>query len=221
MLVESDKEQIEMLKRYWQDYGRLLLVAILVGLAAGYAWQYWHKYQLEQKIQAGSLYQRYSLLEVTGREPEAQTQLLNQLKDNYPRSAYTAFAAMLAAAHAVEAAQLDSALQQLLWVQEHTAQVSLRDLAAVRAARILLAQHQAEPSLQLLAKVAKDSIYYGLSKSVAGDAYTQLGKAAEANSAYQEAQLAYVALEVADPLLALKLSSPAPKAQPGTAAPAH
>ncbi len=206
MITETDQEQIEMLKRYWREYGRHVLIAILVGVGIGYGWQYWQKIQLQKNQEAAMLYHQYTLLAVSHQDPTKQATILKDLESQYPQSAYASFANLVAAMDSIEQNNPDEALQKLKWVKAHTKDENLADLAAVREARILLAQHQPQQSLELL-KSMQNSIYQPMVHSLEGDAYTQLGQGDSARKAYEAARQSYQALGMEDPMDQLKLSS--------------
>ena len=54
----SDKEQIDMLKKWWTNYGKSILIAIIVGLLLGYGWNYYRTHQATTREQASLIYQK-------------------------------------------------------------------------------------------------------------------------------------------------------------------
>lgn len=205
MLQDSDKEQIEQLKKLWNEYGRLLLIAIVVGVGIGFAWQYWQKAKMEKNLKAAVVYQQYSLAELN-HEPEAQKHL-ESLRESYSHTAYATFAALNQAAALVQQNDYEGALKSLQWVQVHTKVKELKELAILRMAQVYLALHQAEESLRQLAEL-RDSIYKPMAYSLEGDAYAFLGKTKEAQASYQVAQAAFEKAGVDDPMTRMKANSP-------------
>jgi len=48
MTNETDKEQIEQLKKWFKEYGLSILLAIVVGLGLGYGWRWYKSYQVTE-----------------------------------------------------------------------------------------------------------------------------------------------------------------------------
>ena len=51
----SEEEQVEQLKRFWQDYGTPILVGISLALAVFAGWRFWQQSQIEASAAAASL----------------------------------------------------------------------------------------------------------------------------------------------------------------------
>jgi len=60
----TDREQIDMLKKWWKDYGQSIAIAIMVGLVLSFGWRYWRAHQQQQVEQASSLYQTMMILDL-------------------------------------------------------------------------------------------------------------------------------------------------------------
>ena len=54
----TEEEQLEQLRRWWNDNGRATVVAIIVALAIGFGWQGWKQHSQSQREGASDLYQR-------------------------------------------------------------------------------------------------------------------------------------------------------------------
>ena len=203
MFNETDKEQIEQLKKFWHEYGRLLVVAIAVGLACGYGWQYWKKYQHEQQLKAAVLFQAFNVDVRT----QQQSKNLEELATSYKGSSYASFAKLTQAVSLIQEQHYDEALDILQWVRKNAPVKELRDLATIRAARLLLALNRAKESLDLLLEL-QDSVYQPMAYELEGDVYAVLGETKKATEAYQKADEAYAA-SGADNLIAnRKANSP-------------
>ena len=203
MFNESDKEQIEQLKKLWREYGRSLIVAIVIGLACGYGWQYWQKYQHAQNQQAVFLFHEAS----NQSDKKKQAEALNELTSNYERSPYSALAKMAQANEFIKQEHYGEALDSLKWVQNHAKSKSLQDLAKVRSARVLLVLHHPQQALDLLSEL-HDSVYQAMVYELEGDAYAALGNVKQAKKAYKKAQKAYAESGSKNLLIDRKVSSP-------------
>jgi predicted negative regulator of RcsB-dependent stress response len=93
-----------------------------------------------------------------------------------------------------------------MWVVEHSKDPAMRQIARIRAARLLLAMDKADDALALLNKRDDESMNI-LTDEVRGDIYAVQKNYAEARKAYTKAQSENPESRVLLPILELKLSS--------------
>ena len=78
----SEEEQVEKLKRFWQDHGTPILVGISLALAVFAGWRYWQQSHLETAAAAAAGYQAAleaaQKLTVNPDDKEANTELQRQ-----------------------------------------------------------------------------------------------------------------------------------------------
>jgi predicted negative regulator of RcsB-dependent stress response len=189
----TEEEQVEALKRWWQENGRSTVIAIVVALSASFGWQAWNGYQDSNMEQASNIYQQ--MLQVVGTAEMTEQQVAEtnalalQLKSDHPDSSYAQFAALQLARLAVANDELTEAEVQLRWVlMRAESGGDIAQVAELRLARVLAAQGQLDAALQILQQATGTS--YGASYAVArGDILLQQGHTDEARSAYQDAQI--------------------------------
>lgn len=187
----TEEEQVEALRRWWDENGRSTLTAIVVALAAGFGWQSWKGYDQNQQEGASDSYQ--AMLQTMGstglsnEQKQAGILQAEQLKTDYSGSTYAQFAALHLARLAVENDDLAEAQNQLRWVLgkadkgSDTAQVT-----QLRLARVLAAQGDTAQALAILTQ--SDEGPYQSSYAVArGDILLTLGRDDEAREAYSAA----------------------------------
>ena len=199
----SDKEQIELFKKWWKQYGWGLLFAILVGLSLGYGWRYWHQHQADRSTQASALYMQLASLEKPA--DNQGRSIVASLDEQYQATPYPTFAHLLLAKQEVDDQQLDQAIMQLTWVQDHSRIAAFQKLAALRKARVLLAMKQYKKAMTVLSTI-DGKVYQGQVALIQGDIYQAQGKVDQARKAYQTAQQALSQLGATDPMLAMKLA---------------
>ncbi len=211
----TEEEQVEALRRWWNDNGRSTIVAVVIAVAAGLGWQAWQAHQARQSSQASDLYQAL-LRAIEKQEPATPSpegiELAEQLKREFSGSAYAQFAALHLAAMAVEEGKLPAAQAQLEWVVSKAATDSdTAQIARQRLARVIAANGDTEQALKALA--AADPGPYAASYAVAeGDILLQSGRRDEARAAYARAlELTATAGQGMNlPLLQQKLQSLSP-----------
>lgn len=200
----TDKEQLELFKKWWNNYGKSVTIAIVIGLCIGFGWRYWHQYQSHRAERASDLYYQIQAATLQNQSAAAQ-QLTTQLMQNYANTPYASLIALSVAKKSVLEKNYDEALQQLNWVMKQSKSSSLKQIARLRAARILLTQQKHAAALQML-QVINDSTYQPLIDSVKGDIYTAMGNTDAAKKSYEAAQIQAHTMGIVDPSLQMKAS---------------
>lgn len=106
---------------------------------------------------------------------------------------------------AVEQNHLPLALDQLQWVMKNAIVSDLKQLARLRASRILLAENRPKAALNLLQTV-DDQAYQPLVGEIKGDIYAAMGNRESAKQFYETAQQSMKAMGINDPYLTMKIS---------------
>lgn len=194
MADRTEEEQIEAIKRWWDENGKSLIVGIVVALGGVFGYQAWQDHVRETGEAASSLYEdlvaavtRDSPFE-TIEEEQLKTGkfIATQLEETYPDSTYAHFAALFMAKVAVEAGDLDTAEKELNWALEHGIDESLEAMTRIRLARVKIARGEPEAALAMLESI--DPGTHSVSfEEVRGDAYMALNDEARAREAYGRA----------------------------------
>jgi predicted negative regulator of RcsB-dependent stress response len=92
---------------------------------------------------------------------------------------------------------------QLQWVLKHSKDPSIREIARLRIARLLIAENKAQTALELLKKI-DDKNFIGLIDEIRGDAYLSINDPKAARAAYQQALNELPNAEVTRPILQMK-----------------
>lgn len=198
----SDKEQIQLIKNWWKEYGNSVLIALLVFAAVNFSWHYWKQYKYTQMERSSLTYTQ--LLSVVEQQKLDDIQLFsNKLINDYPRSPYASLAAFILAKEFVQKGDFKQALEKMQWVMAHTHKKSFSQLARIRAARLLVELKRPKESLELLAKV-DDAAFGAAIEEAKGDAMIASGDNQGAEQAYQKA-LVLATGEAKSPLLKMKI----------------
>lgn len=201
----TNKEEAELLKQWFHDYGKPVIIAVVIGLGLGYAWRYYNQHQQQQAADASEVYQSVLVAAQTHQSSTDIAKLNKTLVTHYAKTPYASLSAFLVAQHAVTNQQWKTANQALTWVLDNTKLDSFKQLARIRLAKIAIDQKQATTALKYLNTV-DDKAFTPMIDSVKGDAYSALGKTQQADVSYQAALAQYALMGVTNPLLKLKLS---------------
>jgi predicted negative regulator of RcsB-dependent stress response len=199
----TEEEQVEALKRWWQENGRTLVIAVAVALSLGFGWQAWQANRTQQAAAASALYQR--MLEALDPAAEGQAtqarELAAQLKSEHGSTAYARFAGLHLARMAVLDGDLNRAESELRWVLSKVSKGSdLQTLAQLRLARVVAARGEAEDALAML-DAADPGAYAPLYAMARGDILMAADRSDEARAAYASAESALAAEAAQGPAL--------------------
>lgn len=200
----SDKEQAEMLKNWWNNYGRSIAIAVVIGLLIGFGWRYWNQHKIEREQKASAYYQAMLLADESNDSTAAQQQA-EILWKQFPGSLYATMAALFTAKEAVANNNLDLALEKLNWAIAHTNNNTFREIAKVRVSRILASQKKYDDALAIL-QVVDDKTFVAVVAETKGDIYSAQGRTAEAQKEYSEAKQAYTEVGIDNPFLQMKMA---------------
>ncbi|MCZ6830806.1 MAG: tetratricopeptide repeat protein [Gammaproteobacteria bacterium] len=210
----TEEEQLEALRKWWQENSRSTFAAIALALAASFGWQFWQDHRATQAETASSIYQdmleAVNLLTAAPAGPEQVAtvrHLAGTLKTGYAGSTYAQFAALHLAKMAVAEDDLATAEQELRWVLTANPVQEIQLLTRLRLARVVAAKGDTAAALAILE--TEDSGTYAASYAeVEGDVYMQLGQQEPARAAYERASsLALSEGSAASRSLQLKLES--------------
>jgi predicted negative regulator of RcsB-dependent stress response len=191
---QTEEEQVEAIRRWWQENGRSTIAVIVVALAAGFGWQSWKGYDLTRVESASTVYQNMlqSLNSTAGQAGSLDDakDLAEQLKTEYSSTTYAQFAALQLAKLAAQDNNPEEAQSQLRWALSQAKPGSdVATVAQLRLARVLASSGEPEQALEILT-AGKDSSYAASYAIAEGDIYMQLGRIDEARDAYAVAKLA-------------------------------
>ena len=186
----EEQEQIDAIKSWWKDNGKLVVLAVIACLLTIAAFQGWRYYRAQQAERAATLFSQLDEAE-RANDSKRVRDIAAQVIDRYPSTAYAGMAALTAAKAGVMTGEIEDALKNLQWAIDRAKDEDLRDIARLRLAGLLLDQKKYDEALKLL-DVKTNDAYSMLYADLKGDVLTAQGRPAEARAAYQ------VALEKSD-----------------------
>ncbi len=184
-IYQTEDEQVEALKKWWQENGKSAIFGVLLGLSAIFGWREWQDYETEMAASASNLYQQ---MVAAAREQKAEEliKVANEISANYESTAYSVFARLALARVAVENDDLDSAITDLRWALDKTSQESLRHVITLRLARVLIAQSKYDEARAIVN--SQNQGEFALSYlELEADIFRKEDKISEARQSYEKA----------------------------------
>ncbi|HEX4045308.1 MAG TPA: tetratricopeptide repeat protein [Gammaproteobacteria bacterium] len=198
----TEQEQIEVLKKWLKQYSLVILAGVALAVIAVMGWRYWQERQAKILNHASVLYDGM-LNQSALNHPDEAAAKAKKLINKYPKTVYSQFAAFMLAKDAAMNKDYATANKQLTWVIDHSNISAFRQIARIRLAQVMLANHQPEAALKTLEKV-EDKSFNGLIYEMKGDAYLALKNLPSARQAYQQALTDLPNAEGIRPLLQMK-----------------
>lgn len=211
-VYQTEEEQIEAIKKWWNDNGTSVVVGVCVALAAFFGWQSWQKHESEVAEGASVSYQ--SLIDAVKNaesagagdvEDSTVSHLGSKVLEEHAGTTYSQLSALLLAKYAVEKDDLEDAANKLQWAIEHTNDESIRMVAKVRLAKVLLAQDKADEALKIL-NSEKVEAFEATVEELKGDIYLSKNDKDQARRAYEQASVAAKKTKARRPMLDLKMN---------------
>jgi len=181
----TDEEQIEHLKKWWEENGKSIIGGIALGLIAIFGWRGWQDHLVVQGENASDLYEQMAA--DTRQEQGADvTAIADQLIQDYKSTPYSTFSSLLQAREAVDKDDIESAIIHLQWVLDNTNNDEFRHLARLRLSRLLLVEGDKDAALSLLEK-SDPGKFASSYHELRGDILLQQGDSKAAQDAYTQA----------------------------------
>jgi predicted negative regulator of RcsB-dependent stress response len=210
----SEQEQLDALKRWWQENQNHVLTGLVLGVAIVGGWRWWEHYQTQRAEEASAVHAQ--LVEAgTARDQERIDALFQRLQQDYASTPYAAQGALVVAQAEVAAGELAAAETALQWAAGQTKDAEFAGVVRLRLARVQFAGGKGEAALTTLAGVPAGS-FVSLVEELKGDIELALGRPEAARTAWQAALAATPEGEGDRTVLQMKLDglAPAPAVTP-------
>jgi predicted negative regulator of RcsB-dependent stress response len=181
----SEKEQVQLIKKWWKENGSFVIAGLVLGIGGLAGWNYWKSYKLSQAEAAGAVYE--SLVAAVGKgDPGAAAGDLETLVSDYGATPYLDQGRLMMARLLVEQGDFQAAVQQLDSVVASTSDPELERVARMRLARVLLAAGDDTRALEVL-DLTRAGAFAARFHEIRGDVLVSRGEAQAAFEEYQQA----------------------------------
>ena len=184
-VYKTDEEQIESLRKFWDENGTSIVLGLVLGLGALLGWRWWQTSRLEKAEAASGMFQTL-MEESRGDDHKLTMDTASKIVDQYASTPYAVFAKLLMAKLAVEDKDYDTAEKHLRWALDHAGEQSLNHAVRLRLAKVLMAREAYKDALDVLSK-GDPGQFAADYNEMRGDISILQGDREAARLAYQEA----------------------------------
>ena len=189
----SEEEQVERLRKWWEENGTSVIIAIVLSVSALLGWRYWQESAQEKAEAASMVYQQMvDAMEEARSIPDSAAQAeqarkaAEQLVAEYPSTSYADFARFALARLAVEGEDYAGAATLLREVMDKPSTEAIGWTARARLSRVLLQNGDLDAAGVAL-NASWPTAWQGQSFELRGDLARARGDLAAAREAYQSA----------------------------------
>jgi len=211
-LIESDEEQLEVLKNWWNENGTSLVITVVVTVGAVLGYRGWEQNVIQAGEAASAVYEDLVIatdnIETYASDEAIRTTALSlaeTLKADHGETTYAVFAAMRLAKVSVAKNELEHALEELRWALDNVSEMHLETTIRVRLSRVYIGLGDPASAMTLLVNHLPASGQVASFEEAKGDIFHSLGDLGQAREAYQKA-FENISDKVGNPVLELKLA---------------
>jgi predicted negative regulator of RcsB-dependent stress response len=183
VLDSHEQEQIEALMSWWRDNRNQILGGLLIVVVAMGGWRGWQYYRHQQALGAATLYQQF-IQQLGSNDIKRINDAAAAVMDKFSSTPYATRAALLAAQVNEQGKDEARSKTQLQWVIDNAGEDTLKDVARLRLATLLLDEKNYADALKLLEAKHSDA-FDGLYDDLRGDVLSAQGRTDEARSSYK------------------------------------
>jgi len=197
--LDNTDDQLVELRAFWEEYGRSIVVGVVLAVITIGSWNFWERYQTQKAEEASTIY--YSMVEsyqeleriiaqekqqAASSEEDVQKkseklstlskfqETVASLKEQYANTEYAHYASLQNAKYFVGQNELEAAENELRDVLKHSPNKNIELLTQLRLARELFAAEKLAEALKLTTVKAGDR-YRSAFQALAGDRYCKKG----------------------------------------------
>jgi predicted negative regulator of RcsB-dependent stress response len=184
-VYQTEEEQLEALRKWWDENGKSALFGVILGLGAIFGWRAWQTHNIETMESASNTYQ--AALVATGINDRAVArEKAIEVLSNYGDTGYAIYARLILAYIDNIESKYDSAAEHLKSAMEQTDNDSIHHEINLRLAKVYIASGKIDDALSLVNNVDTGN-FSAQYAEVKGDIYAAQGKVEDARQAYEQA----------------------------------
>lgn len=183
-IYQTEEQQVEAIKSYWQQNGNTIIAGITLGFAGFIGFNLYQDNQFEQEVAVSDSYQ--TLIEQSSKDAKAFTANGEKFISENGNNSYVSLTALALAKESATHKDWKQVKKQLTTAIESAPTDGIKAIASLRLARVQVQLEQYSDALATLNSNLPESFTAAI-EEIKGDAYLQQGKNDLARNAYQAA----------------------------------
>jgi len=183
-VYQTEEQQVEAIKGYWQENGNTIIAGIVLGFAGFIGFNLYQDNQLDNELSVSDSYQ--ALLASASKDNSTFNANAATFISENAETSYASLAALALAKEAAAEKNWAEAQTQLTTAIASAPSEGIKAIASLRLARVQVQLEQYTPALATLATTLPESFTAAI-EEVKGDIYLLQGKKELARTAYQAA----------------------------------
>ena len=180
---KTEEEQVEALKKWWNDNGTSVIIGFCVLAAAIAGWQYWQAQKTATAVQASMLIE-HATQALDDENHQGVSDAAGQILSEFSDTSYAPMAALLLAKSKYLSDDIVSAQTYLQWALDNSKDEGIQHIARIRLASVLWQQDKGDEALSLVNSVEPGK-FIASYEELRGDIFASQGKNQEAIKAYE------------------------------------
>jgi predicted negative regulator of RcsB-dependent stress response len=183
--LQSEKEQIEEIRAWWSEYGKVIIAGIVIAIAGLIGWNQYNASRLATQLEGSERFEQMVGHIVAGDLDGAEF-VADDLVANYADTAYAAQSKLALARLYMDQNRDQDAAESLQQLLKMSADDNLQNIGRLRLASILLYQDKPQEVIDLLQDFDAP-VFAAMANETLGDAYAALEDYKNAADAYNRA----------------------------------
>lgn len=183
-IYQTEEQQVDAIKGYWQKNGNTIIAGIALGFASFIGYNFYQDSKVKQELLISDRYQ--TLIEQSTKETNTFALDAQKFIDENTDSSYAALTALAMAKESASYKDWTLVQKQLMIAINSAPSEGIKAIATLRLARVQVQLEQYTEALVTL-KQALPASFTAALEEIKGDAYLQQGKKELARNAYQAA----------------------------------
>ncbi|MDX1595065.1 MAG: tetratricopeptide repeat protein [Gammaproteobacteria bacterium] len=184
-VYETEREQVEALRKWWQENGKALIIGVVLGLGGLFGYRAWQDHVTATAESAADLHAGLVAAVEQGQHATVIAESA-RLRNEFGDTPYAALGTLAEARVLVADGDPEAARASLQWVIEHADQPDVVDVARLRLARLLFALGEYDAARARLAEVPAERFAAEVAE-LRGDLLREADQPEAAREAYLEA----------------------------------
>jgi len=183
-IYQTEEQQVEAIKSYWQQNGNTIIAGVALGFAGFIGFNLYQDNKFEEELVVSDNYQ--ALIEQSGKDSKAFIANGEKFISENGNNSYVSLTALALAKESASHKDWPQVQKQLTTAIETAPTDGIKAIASLRLARVQVQLEQYSDALATLNNNLPESFTAAI-EEIKGDAYLQQGKNDLARSAYQAA----------------------------------